>query len=241
MQSPARWAVDGTVDAATFFRPPWCVNSWAGVTCDDKNYNVVDLDLDTNELGTALLLSNRLPSTIGALTALKSLSLNGQKVFGTIPTALATISTLTYLDLKGNRYRPHPHPLTHTRSLTQRLSLTLTLTLTYSHTLTLTPTHLLSHTHTPHPTYPCILSLTHTPLHPLPIPKLPSPAQPPNHPPPALSARCRYSDQPPLHSLISTSTETSCRVSFLPPSAAALLSRISTWELIQSWGIFHHP
>ena len=184
MQSPARWAVDGTVDAATFFRPPWCVNSWAGVTCDDKNYNVVDLDLDTNELGTALLLSNRLPSTIGALTALKSLSLNGQKVFGTIPTALATISTLTYLDLKGNRYRPHPHPLTHTRSPTPAHSHngSLSLSLSLSHTLIHSHSHLhtfsLTHTHhTPH-THAFSPSLTH--------PSTLSPSQnfphPPNHP-----------------------------------------------------------
>ena len=75
-------------------QPDWC-NSWSGIGCSNKKVTYLYISA-TSWTNTA-----KIPTAIGALTNLQSLSLNSMGLTGSIPN-LMSLSRLTYLSLSNN-------------------------------------------------------------------------------------------------------------------------------------------
>jgi hypothetical protein len=90
---------------STPYQPPWCCVPWTGITCT-SNYNILSIDI--SYASRTVTLANRLPSTMGAFSALTSLTIAGTaanpgNIVGSLPSSLATISTLVSLDASYQR------------------------------------------------------------------------------------------------------------------------------------------
>jgi hypothetical protein len=77
------------------YQPDWC-RSWNGVSCG-SNYAITSLYVNAR----SWTKTSRIPTAIGALTNLQSLTLNQMGLTGSIPT-FAGLSRLTQLDVSNN-------------------------------------------------------------------------------------------------------------------------------------------
>ncbi|KAK1734014.1 leucine-rich repeat protein [Skeletonema marinoi] len=71
---------------------------WDGVTCDDTNQHVTELNLSNNGL------SGRLSKSIGNLKFIEVLDLSDNDIKGSIPTEIGNLTNLTYLRLSYNAF-----------------------------------------------------------------------------------------------------------------------------------------
>lgn len=73
-----------------------CSAAWTGVSCTGSTVVAIDLSFAG--------IVGSIPSNVGILTALASLSLIGNDFQSSIPAALSTLTALTYLDLSYNSF-----------------------------------------------------------------------------------------------------------------------------------------
>ena len=71
------------------------INNWYGVSTESGG-RVTRLNLLNNDL------DGTIPSAIGRLDSLRSLTMSGNDLSGSIPTAIGSLSSLGYLNLRGN-------------------------------------------------------------------------------------------------------------------------------------------
>ena len=89
------------------------IADWAGVTVDGTPARVMSLDLSSNRL------SGSIPSELGSLSKLTYLSLHDNELSGSIPSELGSLSNLTSLYLSGNELSgPIPSSLGNLSNLT---------------------------------------------------------------------------------------------------------------------------
>ena len=102
---PSKW------DKATFWATDSTVCEWEGVTCNlsckiDKN-NSRSCELDPEEVIGISLNSNGLagsiPSELGLLSALETVTLSSNSLTGEVPAELGNLSEMTFLDLSQNK------------------------------------------------------------------------------------------------------------------------------------------
>ena len=86
----------GQLDADGF-STPGTENTWYGITCDNENTTVVEIDLKLNDL------TGEIPQALGNLINLTYLNLWGNQLTGEIPPELGTLINLTYLDFLDNQ------------------------------------------------------------------------------------------------------------------------------------------
>lgn len=101
--------------------PPGDEKNWYGITCDNENTTVVEIDLKDNnligtlpadlgylsDLGTLILGGNKLTQihpNLGNLSRLTSLDLSRNKLKGEIPPCIENLENLEQLDLSNNQF-----------------------------------------------------------------------------------------------------------------------------------------
>ncbi|KAK2654045.1 hypothetical protein Ddye_013901 [Dipteronia dyeriana] len=74
-------------------------NTWTGVTCNEDQSRVIALRLPAMALNGSIP-----PNTISRLSAIETLSLRSNSIYGFIPSDLSKLQNLTYLYLEFNRF-----------------------------------------------------------------------------------------------------------------------------------------
>ena len=86
----------GQLDADGF-SVPGTENTWYGITCDNENTTVIEIDLKLNNL------TGEIPPGLGNLLNLTYLNMWGNRLTGEIPLGLGNLINLTYLDFLDNQ------------------------------------------------------------------------------------------------------------------------------------------
>ena len=86
----------GQLDADGF-STPGTENTWYGITCDNENTTVIEIDLKLNNL------TGEIPPALGNLINLTYLNMWGNRLTGEIPPELGNLINLTYLDFLDNQ------------------------------------------------------------------------------------------------------------------------------------------